>query len=257
MNRRLAVVAPLAATLLLSGCAATPPSPAAHSSAAVQSTAPAAPDSATPTPTTPAFRRDAHSTSDPTSIWVIANKKHPLQPADYAPTDLVRPDMRNVNGQPVRQVIAPALAQMLAAAAQSGLQFQLQSGYRSYATQVSVYNAIVASSGRAAADTSSARPGFSEHQTGLAVDLSAYPASCTLQACFAGTPQGTWLAANAYRYGFVLRYPEGKEQITGYTYEPWHYRYVGTQLAAEMHATGTQTLEEFFGVTGGDYANAG
>jgi D-alanyl-D-alanine carboxypeptidase len=71
---------------------------------------------------------------------------------------------------------------------------------------------------------------------------------CALQACFADTPQGLWLAANAWKYGFMLRYPNGKTPITGYEFEPWHYRYVGLELAAELHTTGIQTLEEFFGL---------
>lgn len=198
---------------------------------------------------------NAHSRIDPASIWVIVNKKHPLIPVDYAPSDLVDPDIHNVNGQPVRAEAATALSRMLAAARQTaGLRFQLQSGYRSYSTQVAVYNQNVAAYGRASADTDTARPGFSEHQTGLVVDLSALPANCSLDACFAGTAQGTWLAANAWQYGFLLRYPSDKEQVTGYTFEPWHYRYIGTELAAEMHRRGVETLEEFFGITGGGYA---
>lgn len=198
---------------------------------------------------------NAHSTTDPTSIWVVVNKRHPLNPVDYAPGDLVNPELHNVNGQPVRAEAATALSRMLAGARQSaGLQFQLQSGYRSYATQVAVYNQNVAAHGRASADTDTARPGFSEHQTGLVVDLSALPANCSLDACFATTAQGTWLAANAWKYGFLLRYPSDKEQITGYTFEPWHYRYIGTDLSAEMHRRGVETLEEFFGISGGNYA---
>lgn len=194
----------------------------------------------------------AHSIDDPSSYWVVVNKQRPLNPIAYAPSDLVYPAMHNVNGQPVRVAVATALATMLAAARQSaGLQFQLQSGYRAYGIQVKVYNQNVLDHGRASADTDTARPGYSEHQTGLAVDLSALPAACTLDACFADTAQGRWLAANAWQYGFLLRYPADKEAITGFTFEPWHYRFVGTDLAAEMHRRGVSTLEEFFGVTGG------
>lgn len=100
----------------------------------------------------------------------------------------------------------------------------------------------------------SARPGHSEHQTGLAVDL-VTPASpdCDFEVCFAETPGGQWLAANAWRYGFIIRYQSGSD-ITGYSPEPWHLRYVGKSLAAELRRTGVATLEEFFGIPGGDYA---
>jgi D-alanyl-D-alanine carboxypeptidase len=77
------------------------------------------------------------------------------------------------------------------------------------------------------------------------------PANCSLDACFGTTPQGQWLAANAWRFGFLLRYPADKVDVTGYTYEPWHFRYIGVDLATEMHNTGVTTLEEFFGVPGG------
>ena len=100
--------------------------------------------------------------------------------------------------------------------------------------------------GQAGADLTSARPGHSEHQTGLAVDISAVPATCALDQCFADTVQGKWLAKNAYKWGFVLRYPNKMTSITGYEFEPWHYRYVGVELATEMHTTGIKTLEQFF-----------
>jgi D-alanyl-D-alanine carboxypeptidase len=132
---------------------------------------------------------------------------------------------------------------------------QSQSAYRSYSTQVTVYNGWVAKLGQAQADIQSARPGFSEHQTGLALDISALPAKCSLDACFADTPQGQWLAANAWKFGFLLRYPADKTAITGVTFEPWHYRYIGVELATEMHETGVTTLEEFFGLPAApDYA---
>jgi hypothetical protein len=99
--------------------------------------------------------------------------------------------------------------------------------------------------------TPTAPPGHSEHQTGLAVDISAIPPICSLDACFAQTPHGQWLAANAWRFGFVLRYPADKVAVTGFTFEPWHFRYIGVPLATEMHISGVKTLEEFFGLAGG------
>jgi D-alanyl-D-alanine carboxypeptidase len=209
----------------------------------------------TPVPVTtpaPTFDKSALSIDDPSSIWVVANKSRGLNPPTYAPPDLVYPDVPNVNHQPMRQATADALVAMFAAgASEAGLQFSVQSAYRSYDTQVQVYNDDVAANGQAYADTDTARPGTSEHQTGLAVDISAVPANCSLDACFGTTPQGQWLAANAWRFGFLLRYPADKVDVTGYTYEPWHFRYIGVDLATEMHNTGVTTLEEFFGVPGG------
>jgi D-alanyl-D-alanine carboxypeptidase len=97
------------------------------------------------------------------------------------------------------------------------------------------------------ADRSSARAGYSEHQTGWAVDL--YDSDvCRLKRCFGRSAAGTWVAAHAWEYGFIIRYPDGAVDITGYIWEPWHLRYVGIELSTEMHETGVQTLEEFFGL---------
>ena len=198
------------------------------------------------------FDKAARSIDGPTSIWVVVNKSRALNPADYAPADLAFPHVPNVNGQPMRIEVATALTAMFAAGLkEAGLRFSVQSGYRSYDTQIAVYNQDVDANGREYADTDTARPGHSEHQTGLAVDISAVPASCSLAACFGTTPQGVWLAANAWRFGFLLRYPADKVPITGFTYEPWHFRYIGADLATEMHEKAITTLEEFFDVPGG------
>ncbi|GAB3794238.1 hypothetical protein GCM10028798_00340 [Humibacter antri] len=207
----------------------------------------------TPTPTSPAFDKSANSIDDPSSIWVVVNKSRALNPETYVPPDLVQPPVPNIHDQPVRQVVSDALTAMFAAAkSEAGLLLTLQSGYRSYDMQVNDYAGDVAAHGRAYADSDTARPGHSEHQTGLAVDISAASGRCSLDACFGQTPEGQWLAANAWRFGFLLRYPQGEEAITGYTYEPWHFRYVGIPLSTELHDTGVATLEQFFGVPGGD-----
>ena len=127
---------------------------------------------------------------------------------------------------------------MLAAADRKGFGFKIASAFRSYGYQQTVYGNVVASWGQARADQLSARPGFSEHQTGLAVDL-VTPASpgCDFEACFATTPAGRWLHATAWRFGFVVRYPAGSTEVTGYAPEPWHLRYVGRPLAAELRRT--------------------
>lgn len=189
------------------------------------------------------------SIDDPASLWVVVNKLRPLVPADYEAADLVDVPVPYANAPRLRAEAADAVVAMFAAfEAETGLRMQSQSAYRSYGTQVSVYNGWVNSLGQEGADLTSARPGHSEHQTGLAIDISALPANCTLAACFGGTPQGLWLAANAWNHGFILRFPEGQTAVTGYEYEPWHYRYVGTLLATEYRDSGAETLEGFFGL---------
>ncbi|WP_241986579.1 M15 family metallopeptidase [Cryobacterium fucosi] len=197
----------------------------------------------------PTFNRSARSIDDPTSLWAVVDKIRPLRPADYTPPDLVDVPVPHVWNPRLRAEASNAVVGMFAAfTAETGLQLQSQSSYRSYGTQVDVYNQDVAGNGQAFADTSTARPGTSEHQTGLAIDISALPGNCSLDPCFGATPHGQWLAQNAWRFGFLLRYPADKVPITGYGYEPWHFRYLGADLAAEMHNTGVSTLEEFFGL---------
>lgn len=127
-------------------------------------------------------------------------------------------------------------------AAAQGLNIYISSGYRSYASQKSIYNRYVCRDGRALADTYSARPGHSEHQTGLAVDLN------TITQSFGRTAEGRWVAAHCHEYGFILRYPQGKSHITGYCFEPWHLRYVGIETATKITNSGL-CLEEYYGIT--------
>ena len=122
-----------------------------------------------------------------------------------------------------------------------GLNIYISSGYRSYGTQSSIYQDNVSKYGEAIADTFSARPGYSEHQTGLAIDVN------TVDDSFAGTPEARWLADHAHEYGFIIRYPEGKEDITGYKYEPWRIRYLGIDTATAVYNSGL-TLEEYLGI---------
>jgi D-alanyl-D-alanine carboxypeptidase len=98
------------------------------------------------------------------------------------------------------------------------------------------------------AEKLSARPGHSEHQLGLAADFSVKGQGCVIMVCFGKTEAGIWLAENVHQYGFVLRYPKGYKPITGFQYEPWHFRYVGVELATEMKTKGIKTLEEFWGL---------
>ncbi|MCC9176116.1 D-alanyl-D-alanine carboxypeptidase family protein [Arthrobacter sp. zg-Y750] len=180
---------------------------------------------------------------DPASVGAVVNKQRPFGPADYAPADLVP-----AGGSTLRAEAADAFSRMQADAAAAGVDLALVSAYRSYSAQSAVYDSYVARYGVEAADRISARPGHSEHQSGLAADVGAADGSCQLQACFAQTPAGQWVEANAHRFGFIVRYPEGAEPVTGYAYEPWHLRYVGDSMAAGLRASGAGTLETYLGL---------
>lgn len=158
---------------------------------------------------------------------LVVNKTYPL-PADYNPG--------------VDPTAYAALTEMFGGAAAEGISLWVASGFRSYDTQNWLYNNYVAMDGKEAADTYSARPGHSEHQTGLAFDLN------IVADYFAYTTEGIWLANNCWKYGFIIRYPLGKEGITGYKYEPWHVRYLGKDVAKAVYESGL-CLEEYLGIT--------
>lgn len=191
-----------------------------------------------------------HPTDDPGSIWVVVNKVRPVSPAGWAPTGLV-----GVAGYEVRPEVAGPLEQMIAAAAADGVTLALRSAYRSYDSQVRVHADLVARVGQARAEEVSARPGHSEHQTGLAVDVgSTSRPDCDFQDCFGETVEGRWVAERAGEFGFVVRYTAANRAVTGYAPEGWHLRWVGTDLVTEMERRGVTTLEEVFGLPGGpDY----
>jgi D-alanyl-D-alanine carboxypeptidase len=159
---------------------------------------------------------------------LVANKTYSL-PRDYAPGGLTAE-------------CQAALDAMCAAAYEDGISLWPISTYRSYDYQEGLYNRYVERDGKEEADRYSARPGHSEHQTGLAVDLN------SLEYAFADTPEGRWIAAHCHEYGFILRYPQDKEDVTGYRYEPWHVRYLGTDAAGKVAASGL-CLEEYLGIT--------
>ena len=163
-----------------------------------------------------------------------------MNPQDFAPADLVDVPVEHTWEPQLRQEASDAVVAMFQAAAdEAGLALASNSAYRSYDAQVRIYDGD---------DLATARPGYSEHQTGLAIDIGAASGDCSLDACFGDTAEGVWLRDNAWRFGFILRYPADKTAVTGYEFEPWHFRYVGVDLATEMHDTGVTTLEEFFGL---------
>jgi D-alanyl-D-alanine carboxypeptidase len=145
----------------------------------------------------------------------------------------------------LRSEAAEALEKLFSEAKHQGIKLMMASAYRSYEQQEGLYNFYTEQDGHAKADGYSARPGHSEHQTGLAVDVEPLNRVCELEECFAGTPEGQWVAANAFKYGYIIRYEKGKKGLTGYEYEPWHLRYLGSELAANVKNS-ELTLEEYF-----------
>lgn len=188
---------------------------------------------------------------NPKSIEVIVNKERRL-PDGYEPPDLVEPnvDFYAGEGDPKRQMreeAAQALEELFSIAKEEGIELVAVSGYRSYNRQEAIYNNSVKKNGEEHANQYSAKPGTSEHQTGLAMDVASSQLVSVLEPSFIETNEGQWLNDNAHRSGFIIRYPDGKENITGYNYEPWHLRYVGKETAAKIYEQ-QLTLEEFFGL---------
>ncbi|MBQ8633284.1 MAG: M15 family metallopeptidase [Lachnospiraceae bacterium] len=188
--------------------------------------------------------------TDTSSYEFLVNREFALT-EDYKPTDLVNPDVPTVSGNySMRKVAATALEDLFRALKEEeGLTLYAVSGYRSYDLQYDIYGTHLAR-GREINDTNlySAAPGRSEHQTGLAMDVSCKSLGYRLVESFANTPEGIWLKENCWRFGFILRYQKGKEHITGYAYEPWHLRYVGVPLAYYLY-TNNLTLEEYYGTS--------
>lgn len=170
--------------------------------------------------------------------YLIVNKTYSL-PSSY--------------GTSLTSTTKNAFNKMQAAAKLDGINIYIASGFRSYQTQNRLYNNYVALDGKAKADTYSARPGHSEHQSGLAFDICSHDLdgqNACINSNFDNTDQAKWLAQNAYKYGFILRYPKGRTNETGYKYESWHFRYVGTDLSTKLYNNGDWlTMENYFGIT--------
>ncbi|MFD2706319.1 M15 family metallopeptidase [Salibacterium lacus] len=200
--------------------------------------------------TTPPSVNEDGVLQDPAALDALVNRQYHL-PSDYVPEDLTVPDVRfpyeeDVPKKQVREPAAKALESLFSGAEEEGLHLFAVSGYRSYDRQESIFAANAEEDGMEAANQYSAQAGESEHQSGLAMDVSSQSADFALTNDFGETPEGQWLKEHAHEYGFVIRYPEDKTDITGYQYEPWHLRYVGKELAATLHDT-NQTLEEYYG----------
>ena len=184
------------------------------------------------------YEDNFYADPDKYGVEVLVNKFYYLG-ENYVPDDLV--ELGALGYGSLRKVAYVAYVEMVEAAKKDGVSFYVTSSYRSYETQVKIYNKYLLIDPQEKVDTYSARPGFSDHQTGYTVDIlkSGYDFGN-----FYTTDASKWLALNAHKYGFICRYPEGLEQATGYEYEPWHYRYVG-DIATKVYESGL-SYDEFF-----------
>lgn len=185
----------------------------------------------------------------PESIFCLVNKEYSL-PADYTPADLVEPDVTfsidyESEKKYMRKVAADALESLFQDAAKENLELAAVSGYRSYDRQKEIYEKNLKTRGTTHTSQYSAKPGYSEHQTGLVMDISCQSENFDLQESFGETPEGIWVAENAHLYGYIIRYPKDKCDITGYAYEPWHLRYVGVPMATYLYQN-NMTLDEYY-----------
>ena len=184
---------------------------------------------------------------DPTDILILVNKQNR---APAVPVTLVKPDVTPTKPSVAENIYmrpeaAQALEALFAGAAAEGITLYATSGYRSYSTQKAIFDRKAEERGEQAANRSVAKPGYSEHQTGLAMDIEGETTLGTgLTEAFGESPEGIWVAENCHEYGFIIRYPQDKTSITGYIYEPWHIRYVGVEAATEIAALGV-TFEEY------------
>lgn len=192
------------------------------------------------------FYEVEYETDTSLDTQMLVNKYYLLS-SDYAPDDLVNVPQTyswgELGSQRVREVAYNAFLDMWHAAEQEGYYLMINSSYRSYQDQEAVYNNYKSSSGQKYADSIAARPGSSEHQTGLAIDI--FSKTNTNRNSFTDSPEAKWLEDNAHIYGFILRYPEDKVDITGYNYESWHYRYVGEDIATYIYEHDI-TFEEYY-----------
>ena len=176
---------------------------------------------------------------------LMVNKTYPL-PSNYKPSNPYKEIIKDYlyGGDYIEDYVMNAYLKMEEDAKKEGISLKITSGYRSYSVQEELYDSYVKKDGEYAADTYSARPGHSEHQSGLCFDLNGTNKN------FIKTKEGKWLNDNCYKYGFTLRFPEGKTEFTGYMYEGWHFRYVGVELATILYNNGDWiSLEEYYGIT--------
>lgn len=180
---------------------------------------------------------------DPKNIGVLVNKNRPLKPKSYVPRDLTKIGSAKIRKEPARH-----MRSMMSAAKKAKKPVTIVSSYRSYKRQKTLFSQYSRWYGVKYASTVAARPGYSEHQTGLTADLGTPGGGCALGKCFGNTKASKWVASNSWKYGYIIRYPKGYTKVTGYAYEPWHVRYVGKKISSKMHHKKIRTLEQYYGL---------
>lgn len=255
MKRNMLLLGLLVFALVLTGCrhrekpAAVSPAEGDPSAVAAKPENPAEEEPEAPQLPTMETSLDDYPLSTPTDdILVLVNKTHPVT-RDYVADDLVTvehcdPNVGNKDTKKMRKVAADAIEELIAGAKEDGYDIVMRTGYRSYDYQEYLFNSYAANYGEAEANTYSARPGQSEHQTGWCCDVGVLGVALT---DFDYRPEAVWIADNCWKYGFILRYPADKTDITGYIYESWHIRYVGKDVAQYIYENGL-TLEEYLGI---------
>jgi D-alanyl-D-alanine carboxypeptidase len=189
---------------------------------------------------------------------VVVNKLRPLNPLDFAPLEMRELKSSESLENPRSLKMAATAATALEALANEMFlakagQLFMNSGYRSYDYQLELFESKTEQYGLAGALIRSAKAGHSEHQTGLTMDVSVQAQGCAIMQCFGETKGGKWLADNAWQFGFIVRYEDGTQAVTGYTYEPWHLRFVGKNIAKLYHEGDFSTLEEFWGYSAAEF----
>lgn len=255
LKKTFVIFAALSLSLLTAGCKEkntkrTPAEPTVTGSAVTPVESVSTP---TATPVRPVESSPPIPETNSHSIQCLVNRDYPLS-EDFVPENLTVPDIMfpfsdtTIDKAKLTKEAAAALDALFDAAyEEENLVLYGVSGYRSYSRQYTIYATNLATGGIEQTNAVSAAPGRSEHQTGLAMDISCRSENFSLETTFADTPEGKWVAENAARFGFILRYPKGKEAITGYAYEPWHLRYVGLSLAKTLFESG-MTMEEYYQV---------
>jgi D-alanyl-D-alanine carboxypeptidase len=196
------------------------------------------------------FNSHQYSLSEPSSIWVIFNKQRPIENKNYIPPGLVSPKVlistqSEYGALLLQHSVSNALTDMFNEASKEKISLALIGGYHSLMYQTSIYTGQLFSKADPSKYSNVFKPGYDETQAGLSAAIGAKNNSCNKETCFASTHEGIWLYKNAYKYGFIVRYPNNHQSSTGIEYEPWLYRYVGNQLAAKLY-NNKQSMEEFF-----------
>lgn len=204
------------------------------------------------------FHQTRLATNFASSDFVVVNKQRPLQPLDFKPVNLRKiassESLDNSRGLQLSNQAATALEKLAADMKKEGAgKLFVNSAFRSFEYQQELFTSKTRQYGLAGALLRSAKAGHSEHQTGLAVDVSVPAQGCAIMQCFGDTTGGKWLSENSWKYGFIIRYERDTTSTTGYTYEPWHLRYVGVRVATLYSKTGMNTLEDFWGYSAAEF----